>query len=221
MALSLLASLAIGTIVGAAAGAGAKAIPTSTSKANKERLAELQRLQQQGNLGITDRERAVLEQGLLSPARTAAREQRLRSGQQLAASGMTQPTEILRSQQLSEETQGQAAIQASSAIAQEDLRRARAQEQEIEDRLQQKGDRQRSIVKGALTGAAQGASLAGASKLKKDLPALRQQTAADTSLLIKAGFSDADIATVIRLSQNNPELITEILGTLGTSGEGS
>jgi len=80
----------IGTLIGAGVGAIGGGIAGSVgykqdavAKAQMEELAELQRRQELGTLGLTDAERAQLEAELIDPMRTSRREQQLQFQQAL------------------------------------------------------------------------------------------------------------------------------------------
>lgn len=80
----------IGTLIGAGVGAIGGGIAgslgykqDSVAKAQMEELAELQRRQELGTLGLTDAERAQLEAELIDPMRTSRREQQLQFQQAL------------------------------------------------------------------------------------------------------------------------------------------
>jgi outer membrane lipoprotein SlyB len=80
----------IGTLIGAGVGAIGGGIAGSVgykqdalAKAQMEELAELQRRQELGTLGLTEAERAQLEAELIDPMRTSRREQQLQFQQAL------------------------------------------------------------------------------------------------------------------------------------------
>lgn len=207
MAIGLLAALAISAAIAAAS----QAVPTAQERENSKRLKELQRQQERGQLGLSGKERSVLEQGLLSPVKAAAREQRLRTGQQLAASGNVQPTDILRAGQMSEQNVGQAAMSASQTIQEEDLRRQRAQKQEIEDRLAFKAGEQDKILQAGMEGAAQGLQYASAQKLSSELPATKATEGLNPAILENAGFSPEEIQALMDYYKTDPETVNQIL----------
>lgn len=138
------AGAAVGAGLGAALGAGIEAIPTfmqtDAEKENKRRLAELQRMQEMGTLGLTEAEKQQLFtsgqsqiQGQLRQAQTAMR------AAGAAGMGTGAGTEALRAAQLAE---GQAGLvaQVSRNVEAENLKRQRELEQEIQERIATKSD---------------------------------------------------------------------------------
>jgi hypothetical protein len=135
---------AIGTGLGAALGAGIEAIPTlmenDAEKENKRRLAQLQRMQEMGALGLTEAEK----QSLFTGAQAQAAGQMRQAQSQIRAAGAAlggsgAGAEALRQAQMAE---GMAGIQAGIArdVEAKDLERQRELEAEIQERIATKSD---------------------------------------------------------------------------------
>lgn len=130
---------ALGSALGAAAGAGLEAIPglieTDAEKENKRRLAQLNRMQEMGTLGLTENEK----QSMYTSQQSQISNQ-LKQGQQVArqagAAGMQTGAggENIRAMQAAESNAALAA-DAARAVGVQDLQRKRELEDELQSRI--------------------------------------------------------------------------------------
>lgn len=151
---------ALGTAAGSLIGAGIEAIPglveTDAEKENKRRLAQLQRQQEMGTLGLTEAEK----QQLFTTAQGAAAGQMRQAQTGIRAAGAAlggggAGTEALRQAQLAE---GMSAIQAgiSQNVESANLQRKRELEDEIQARIAAKSETENARLAAATGVAATG-----------------------------------------------------------------
>jgi len=122
---------------------GAQVIPTAQDERNKRRLAELERLEAEGKLGLSGAQRGQMERDLLNPVRALATEGRQRAEAQLASAGNSaSAADLNRIQRQADDQAQQMAYQAGSAISQENLAEARRKLKELEQRTAYKSGQQ-------------------------------------------------------------------------------
>ena len=112
-----------------AARAGLQAIPTKFEREQKKRLAELQRKQEMGLLGLTEAERAQIESQLRGPREQAQR----RSDAEIArlSTPTAQPGQQLLAAQLGAEGRQRMEADLASQLLGMDIQRQREQEADI------------------------------------------------------------------------------------------
>jgi len=126
---------AIGAGAGALLGAGlgiAGSRQSAYEKYTAEQLAELRRRQELGTLGITSEEEAVLRgqlQGGISSARKESQEAMRMAGTQMDPGG------FMRQAAAAEDAVAKQSVEAEAMIAQADMQRKAAEEQQIMDLL--------------------------------------------------------------------------------------
>lgn len=131
MALGTLGTAALLASGGTAIGALPDIIPSKFERDQKKRLREMQRKQEMGALGLTDRERAQIEsqmRGTRQQAQQFADAERARLTQPTA-----QPQMALLGQQMQDESRQRLEADLASQILGMDLTRQAQQEQEIKD----------------------------------------------------------------------------------------
>ena len=131
---------------GTAIGALPDIIPSKFERDQKKRLREMQRKQEMGLLGLTDRERAAIEsqmRGVRQQAQQYAQAERQRLTQPSA-----QPQMALLGQQMQDESRQRLEADLASQILGLDLARQAQQEQEIKDLQAAQGQYQRARAEG-------------------------------------------------------------------------
>ena len=116
---------------GSAIGALPSVIPSKFERDQKKRLRDMQRKQEMGTLGLTDRERASIE-GQMRGARQQA-QQYAQAERQRLTQPQGQPQMALLGQQLADESRQRMESDLASQILGMDLQRKAMQEQEIKD----------------------------------------------------------------------------------------
>lgn len=130
-ALPLAAKMGGASAIGAGISAIPSLIPTKTQKENKKRLKELERQQEMGMLGLTDREQASIQNALSGQALQAQRRSDAEM-RRLAANTM-QPQLQMQQAQLSAQNRQDLEARIAQEILQLDLQRKAQQEQELKD----------------------------------------------------------------------------------------
>jgi hypothetical protein len=125
---------------------GLQAVPTAQDVRNRQKLADLKRLEEQGKMGLTGKERTQLEQELLAPVAAQARETRMRQEAIQASAGGTSAADVVRAQREATRTTAAAAQQAGMAISRMNLDRAAQQLRELEERTAYKAERQKGLL---------------------------------------------------------------------------
>tara|TARA_R100000655_G_scaffold17774_3_gene37657 strand:+ start:2519 stop:3181 length:663 start_codon:yes stop_codon:yes gene_type:complete len=118
---------AVGAVAGATVGGIRNLIQTQGSRAE---LADLLRRQEMGTLGLTDQERAVLEQQLMDPQRAIMREQEALGAPQVDDAAIAARMLLGR-----EEQQQKAARDVSKEISAADIQERRAEEARIQQMI--------------------------------------------------------------------------------------
>ena len=127
----------IGAGVGGQVGAMRNLFQT---RGTRSELAELNRRQEMGALGLTDEERAVLEQQYMDPQRALMREQIAQGAPQVDDAAIAARMLLGR-----EEQQQKATRQVAGRVAQEDIAEARREEERIQQLTQQMQERSDAI----------------------------------------------------------------------------
>ena len=127
----------IGAGVGGQVGAMRNLFQT---RGTRSELAELNRRQEMGALGLTDEERAALEQQYMDPQRALMREQIAQGAPQVDDAAIASRMLLGR-----EEQQQKATRQVAGRVAQEDIAEARREEERIQQLTQQMQERSDAI----------------------------------------------------------------------------
>ncbi len=126
-------------------------IPTASDKENKKRLKELKRLRDLNALGLTEAEKQDYFSAL-NQAAQASREDitsKMESGTQAFNTGASGRELALA--KAGEEAMGRIGTTIGQAVKQEDIARADAQRQELEDRLAAKAARDQQMASAAIS----------------------------------------------------------------------
>lgn len=122
---------------------GASFIDTPQDKRNEEQLAKLERLEEEGRLGLSGSERDQLNRELMDPVRALAGESRQRSEALQAASGNSQSAgALVRAGREERRDVQEAAQKAGVAIGRANLEKAAAQLDELESRVAYESNRE-------------------------------------------------------------------------------
>ena len=103
---------------------------TDQDRANIDRIAELQRMQEMNALGLTDQERGLLEAQYGAQLSSSGKEGEARRRQQMAAQDIFGGA-ALEQAALSDQALAQARVDATSAITEADITRRRQMEDEL------------------------------------------------------------------------------------------
>ena len=200
---------------GTALGALPDIIPSRYERDQKKRLREMQRKQEMGALGLTDRERAQIEaqmRGTRQQAQQFADAERARLTQPSA-----QPQMALLGQQMADESRQRLEADLASQILGMDLTRQAQQEQEIKDLEAAQGEYRRRRAEG-LVAPAQSAAETAASQiaLERLLGNFAQQQVQQAGQIAAAQETGKAIAqSALSTPQGRQALQTTIGPTLG------
>ena len=114
-----------------AVGALPDIVPSKFEREQKKRLQDLQRQQELGALGLTDQERAALENKMQASARQAMQQADLTQRQYAQQLGSAQSGLALLGQQIGAEQGARTQVQVQQAIEEQDLAKKQRQEQEL------------------------------------------------------------------------------------------
>jgi hypothetical protein len=123
--------------------------PTFLDEANLKRLGELQRMQEIGSLGLTDAERAGLEDQFQGQLSSIGQEGAARRAQ-LGASFDTMGGSALEAAALTDRSLADARVKATAAITEADMQRQAQQESELLKRSQIEQKRLDEVAKGRI-----------------------------------------------------------------------
>jgi len=206
---------ALGTAAGSVIGAGLDAIPsliqTDAEKENKRRLAELQRMQEVGSLGLTDAEKQQLytsAQGAAAGQMRQAQAGIRSAGAALGGSGAG--TEALRQAQLAE---GMTAVEAniSQAVEAQNLQRKRELEDEIQARIAAKSETEQARVAAGVGIAATGVQSFSERLAQEQTIQGKAPSASEISAVSKLyGVDDTTAAGLIEFLGRNPDAAKSI-----------
>tara|TARA_R100000005_G_C5000697_1_gene207604 strand:- start:1791 stop:2498 length:708 start_codon:yes stop_codon:yes gene_type:complete len=152
--------MAIGMGVGAVGKAVGGAIDASSiyTKADKERLEELERLQDLNALGLTDEEISVLQEQMIDPVAAMQAQRNIQRRELAAASDLGAGAVAKQMIQEDDMAQRQEA-QVARNLAQLDLQQKKAQEAEIKQLEKQRDLKGKAMLSAAVRGTADLASL--------------------------------------------------------------
>lgn len=148
-ALPTAAKMAAASAAGAGVGAIPGLIPTRTDRANRKRLSELERLEEMGMLGLTEREQAAIRNRLSGGAEQAQRRADAEM-RRLAANSAQPQLQMQQAQQAAQRRQDMEA-RIAQEILQLDLQRKAQQEQELKDVRAAVDQKRQDVVASALS----------------------------------------------------------------------
>jgi len=131
-------------VVGKAIGNRIRSKETDYDKYNQRQLAELERRQEMGTLGLSAEEERMLRDQFASPIIQTQREGEQRRRQLMASSDVGGGQALLQAG-LADTAALEARGQAELAVAEADYKKEQAQRQELEDRMAQEARREMSI----------------------------------------------------------------------------
>jgi len=184
--------------------------PTLQDKRNKEKLAELQQLEEADDLGLTGKKRAHLERTMMDPVRAQAAQAAQQSAAQQAAMGGTRSAaDANRAQREYRRDVQQSALQAGHAINQAHLQEASDQLQEIENRTKYKSEVQKRRRAATSQGITQLAGIAGKARAAQRVAEL------DPSALAAQGVSANELQMAMKMAGNDPDRVLSWLMLAG------
>jgi hypothetical protein len=196
---------------GTAIGALPDIIPSKYERDQKKRLREMQRKQEMGALGLTERERAAIEsqmRGARQQAQQYAEAERARLTQPTA-----QPQMALLGQQMADEGRQRLEADLASQILGMDLRRQAQQEQEIRDLEAAQGEYRRRRAEG-LTAPFQSAAEAYVSQMALER-LLGQAAMAQTEQAKQVAVAAETAKEATRTALNTPDgqaVLQQVIG---------
>jgi hypothetical protein len=123
------------------------------TESDKERLEELERMQDLNQLGLTDEEAANMNRAMMDPMQ-AVGAQRATERRQMAAAGDIGAGSVAKQMLLEEEAEMKGRGEVGKAISSADLEMKKMQEQEIQQLKKQRDLRKTQTTKAILTGTA-------------------------------------------------------------------
>lgn len=152
---------------------GTMFVPTAQDRQNKAELDRLQRLQAQGKLGLTGRERALLEATKLSPARALATEDRKRAEARLATMGnQVSAADLNRVETQASDRAQQQGLAAGMQISKMHLDKAAQQLNDIEERIAYQGERAKGRLEFGSQALGEGAKAVAQARASRAVPTL-------------------------------------------------
>lgn len=148
-ALPTAAKMAAASAAGAGVGAIPGLIPTRTDRANRKRLSELERLEEMGMLGLTEREQAAIRNRLSGGAEQAQR--RADAEMRRLAANSAQPQLQMQQAQQAAQSRQDMETRIAQEILQLDLQRKAQQEQELKDVRAAVDQKRQDVVASALS----------------------------------------------------------------------
>lgn len=199
--------MAIGTVLAVGsllAQLGSLAYKTAADKRRNEELEKMQAREKAGDLGLTDEERAVLDETYMGPVRAQAKEAQVRQMALAGESGNRYGGQLMAERQKQQESMARLGQEAGTRIATADIEEKRREKEYIDQLVADKAQRQVGTVAGVgqalgsmakFYGAKEG-SLAG---YLNDKPA-----PFDADVLRQAGYGESQIEELMALL-NTPE----------------
>lgn len=152
---------------------GAMLVPTAQDVRNQEELDRLQRLQAQRKLGLTGRQRALVEATKLSPARALATEDRKRAEARLATMGnQVSAADLNRVEKQASDRAQEQGLAAGMKISELHLNEAARQLNEIEERIAYKAERQKGKLEFGSQTLSEGAKAVAQARASRAVPTL-------------------------------------------------
>jgi hypothetical protein len=178
---------------GAAAQAVTSLIPTAVDRENKRALDRLLRRRSQGRMGMNARQDQLLYREQMAPVRNLATAMGTETERALA-SGQSQKTagDIMRARQATQQVVAEQARKAGKTVADAKLERLRREQQDLQERIAQKGLRQQEILGGI------GKALGGLGTMTGNIMAYQRMPVPDTTGMAQAGL---DVDTQVELLQ--------------------
>lgn len=195
----------------------ASLIPTAADKLNKERLKALQKLEEDGQLGLTDEERNKKDAALMAPVRAAATQAAEDNRRTQAATGITTGQSLATAQRVAGETQGRAAMGAKEYLDQLDTQKEEAQKNEIEQRTANKSarnaEKRQQFFSGLSQTAGEVGKLAGAPPEQTKMYGLFGGKVRDpqSALQVPTAASQADRSYIADLVSRSGDKLNDVL----------
>lgn len=183
-------------------------IPTSYDREQKKRLAELQRKEELGMLGLTDQERRVLE-GRAGGAMQQAQQQAAAQRQQyLAGGGSATGGQSLLQAQLADEQKRQARERINTEIEAQDLAKQQRQIEEMRALEAARAERKSQAVAagGAILGAGIEAGVTTSAQERLFAGAKAPSANSVQALATTMGITPDEARGFIELGATNPEM---------------
>ena len=192
-------------------------IPTEFDKENKRRLAELQARERAGNLGLTDKEQAIMERRLSGGMQAAAMGAEAERNRLLAGSGGASAGQALLGAQIADEQRQAAQERINTEIMAADEEKKRRQIEEMRALQATEGERQKQALgaAGAIIGSGveAGVTTAAQERLFAGSKAPSQQSV--QALAQSLNVSPDEARGYIELSVTNPEIMKYITAVRG------
>jgi len=194
-------------------------IPTSYDREQKKRLAELQRKEELGMLGLTDQERRVLE-GRAGGAMQQAQQQAAAQRQQyLAGGGSATGGQSLLQAQLADEQKRQARERINTEIEAQDIAKKQRQVEEMRALEAARGERKAQAVgaAGAIIGSGIEAGVTTSAQERLFAGARTPSQNSVQALATTMGISPDEARGFIELGATNPDMF-KYLSLISSNG---
>ena len=196
-----------------AAGQLPQLLPSKFEREQKKRLEELRRKEEEGRLGLSGRQEAIMERQLMGGAQAAAMGAEAERNRLLAGSGGATAGGALLGAQLADEERQRAQERISTEIMRADEAQRQRQEDEIRALEAAQGQRQAEAqaAAGAILGAGieAGVSTAAQERLFAGARAPSQQSV--QALSTQLGVSPDEARGFLELAATNPEVFKYLL----------
>lgn len=147
---------------GSALDVAASFIPTAQDTRNEQELANFRGMAQAGQLGLSQDERGALQRALMGPARAALTSARQHEDERQASLGNRSVAAQQASAASSRDAAIKAEMQAGQEIERQNIAERHRQEQQNEERIAYKGEREAQRIAAATNAVNKGASQIGA-----------------------------------------------------------
>jgi hypothetical protein len=194
-------------------------IPTSFDREQKKRLAELQRKEELGMLGLTDQERRVLENRAGGAMRQAEQSAAVKRQQYLAGGGGATGGQSLLQSQLADEQKRMAQERINTEIEAQDLAKQQRQMEELRALEAARGERKAQAVAagGAILGAGIEAGVTTSAQERLFAGAKAPSANSVQALATTMGISPDEARGFIELGATNPEMF-KYLSLISSNG---
>ena len=187
---------------------------TDYDKYNQRQLAQLERRQEMGTLGLSAEEERLLRDQFASPIIQTQREGEQRRRQLMASSDVGGGQALLQAG-LADTAALEARGQAELAVAEADYKKEQAQRQEIEDRMAQEARRQMSIRERRAALVEQGVEAGGDFFARKRMIAGAKDPAVAQAIGNQYGITDpCEQAQFAEFLSLNPEMAGSLQSSL-------
>lgn len=207
----------LGGAAGSAAGTLPSLLPSKFERENKRRLEDLQRQEQAGLLGLTEKEQAIMERRLAGSSQAAAMSAEAERNRLLAGSGGASAGQALLGAQIADEQRQAAQERIQTEIMAADEEKKRRQIEEMRALQATEGERQAQTQAaiGAILGAGVEAGVTSAAQERLFAGSRAPSQQSVQALAQSLNVSPDEARGYIELSVTNPEIMKYITAVRG------